>query len=83
MVFTRLVLAVGIGVVGYWFWNAFLAAIAASGKMKLVLSIAILGILVAIVTTIIYWFAYRSFRQLYVRLMGILKNRRARKKESA
>ena len=76
MVITRLLLAIGIGVCGFWFWNAFLAATAASGRMKLILCIIVLGILISLVTTVIYWFAYRSFRHLYVRLMGILERRR-------
>ena len=83
MVITRLFLAIGIGLGGYWFWNAFLASIASQGRAKLILCILLLGILITIVTTIIYWFAYRSFRHLYTRLMGILKRRRDRKKEAA
>ena len=83
MVITRLLLAIGIGLCGFWFWNAFLANIASQGRAKLILCILALGILITIITTIIYWFAYRSFRHLYTRLMGILKRRRDRKKEAA
>ena len=82
MVITRLLLAIGIGLCGFWFWNAFLANIASQGRAKLILCILLLGILITIITTIIYWFAYRSFRHLYTRLMGILKRRRDRKKEA-
>ena len=62
--------------------GTFLAGVASQGKLKLILCILLLGILITIVTTIIYWFAYRSFRHLYTRLMGILKRRRARRKEA-
>lgn len=83
MVITRLLLAIVIGLGGYWFWNAFLAGIASQGKAKLILCILLLGILITIVTTIIYWFAYRSFRHLYVRLKGILERRRNRRENAA
>ena len=46
------------------------------GRLSLILNILLLGILVTAVTTVIYWFAYRSFRHLYVRLMGIIQRRR-------
>jgi hypothetical protein len=37
-----------------------------------------LAVVIGAVTTVIYWFAYRSFRNLYSRLLGILKRRRNR-----
>ena len=78
LVVTRLLIAIAVGLGGFWFWNAFLAQRAASGKLFLVISIILLGILITVVTTVIYWFAYRSFRHLYERIMGVLKNRRNR-----
>ena len=48
-----------------------------------IVCILLLGILITIVTTIIYWFAYRSFRHLYVRLKGILERRRNRRENEA
>lgn len=76
MVVTRLLLAIAIGLGGFWFWNTFLAHTASLGKMKLILCILLLGILITIVTTVIYWFSYRSFRGLYSRLKGVIKRRR-------
>ncbi len=76
MVFSRLVLALVIGVCGFWFWNYVMKVDAADGRMSLILNIVVLGILIMAVTTVIYWSAYRSFRHLYTRLMGILKRRR-------
>ena len=76
MVATRLALALLIGAGGYLFWNQFLAAIAMQGRLALILSILALAALITAVTTVIYWFAYRSFRHLYVRLIEIIRRRR-------
>ena len=76
MVVSRLAAALGIGTAGYFFWNRYLASIAMEGKLKLILCILLLAFLITIVTTVIYWFAYRSFRHLYVRLREMLARRR-------
>ena len=76
LVVTRLGIALAIGLCGFWFWNHVMHVNIADGRMALILNIILLGILITAVTTIIYWFAYRSFRHLFTRLMGILKRRR-------
>ncbi|MBR2768570.1 MAG: hypothetical protein IKD68_06530 [Solobacterium sp.] len=76
MVASRLLLALGIGTAGYFFWNQFLASYAMSGRFALILSILILAAVITVVTTAIYWAAYRSFRHLYVRLAEIIRRRR-------
>ena len=76
MVFSRLVLAILIGLCGFWFWNSVMTVSASQGRAALILNIIVLGILITAVTTAIYWFAYRSFRHLFTRLMGLLKRRR-------
>ena len=80
MVVTRLTLALVIGLFGFWFWNALFASYAASGRMALILSIIVLGAVNVLVTTVIYWFSYRSFRHLYTRLAGILQEKFAAKR---
>lgn len=79
MVITRLLLAIGIGLCGYWFWNSALAALAAQGKAKLIVCILLLAVIITLITTVIYWFVYRSFRSLYVRLIGVIRRRRENK----
>ena len=76
MVFTRLGIALAVGLAGFWFWNNVMGVSADAGRLSLILNIILLGILVAAVTTVIYWFAYRSFRHLFVRLMGIIRRKR-------
>ena len=76
LVVTRLGIAIAIGLCGFWFWNHVMHVNIADGRMALILNIILLGILITAVTTIIYWLAYRSFRHLFTRLMGILKRRR-------
>lgn len=75
MVAGRVVAAVLIGLCGYVLWNRFLAAGAVS-VVTLGLRIIVLGIFILILTTVLYWFSFRSFRNLYARLMSVLKNRR-------
>ena len=76
MVLTRLGLALLIGLTGFWFWNHVMAVTADARRLTLILSIILLGILITAVTTVIYWFAYRSFRHLFTRLTGIIQRRR-------
>ncbi len=76
LVVTRLAIAIAIGLCGFLFWNHVMNVNIADGRMALILNIILLGILITAVTTIIYWFAYRSFRHLFTRLMGILRRRR-------
>ena len=76
MVVSRLLIAFCIGGAGYLCWNTFLASYAMQGRFSLILSILILAGLTAVVTTIIYWMFYRSFRNLFSRVLGILKRRR-------
>ena len=76
LVVTRLGIAIAIGLAGFWFWNHVMNVNIADGRMALILNIILLGILITAVTTVIYWFAYRSFRHLFTRLMGIVQRRR-------
>ncbi|MBQ8068512.1 MAG: hypothetical protein IJ201_09230 [Solobacterium sp.] len=76
LVATRLGITLAIGLCGFWFWNHVMNVNIADGRMALILNIILLGILITAVTTVIYWVAYRSFRHLFTRLMGILKRRR-------
>ncbi len=75
MVASRLALALVIGGAGYMIWNSRLDYITSS-TMHLVISILVLGVSVGAVTTAVYAAAYRSFRRLFVRLMGILRRRK-------
>ena len=76
LVATRLGITLAIGLCGFWFWNHVMNVNIADGRMALILNIILLGILITAVTTVIYWVAYRSFRHLFTRLMGILKRMR-------
>lgn len=80
MVLNRLAVAGVIGAFGFAVWNRFFAASSVT-VVRLILNIILLGILIAVVTTIVYWLLYRSFRNLYVRLKGVLARRRQQKKE--
>lgn len=75
MVFSRILITLAIGACGYVFWNAFLAESAMTSILRLIINIIILGCLVLIVTTVVYWFSYRSFRSLYSRLKGVIKRK--------
>lgn len=81
MVFNRMIVALAVGAGGFWFWNRFLAATATSSIVHLILNALIIGILVLAATTVVYWFSYRSFRHLYVRLKDLLQRKRSGKKE--
>lgn len=81
MVFSRLLIACGIGFAGYLVWNHFLAFESGS-LLHFILSALILGICILIITTAVYAVAYRSFRHLFVRVKGILARRRAAKAQA-
>lgn len=76
MVCLRVIIAFGVGALGYFVWNTFLASNATS-LVPLLVNIILLGIFIVLITTIIYWFAFRSFRHLYTRLMSILRRKRS------
>ncbi len=77
MVLSRLGIALAVGLAGFWFWNDVMRVTTEAGRLSLILNIILIGILITLVTTAIYWAAYRSFRHLYTRLMGILKQKRS------
>ena len=81
MVLNRLAVAGVIGAFGFVIWNRFFAASSVT-VVHLILNIVLLGILIAVITTIVYWLLYRSFRNLYVRLKGVLARRRQQKEKS-
>ncbi len=79
MVASRLAIALGIGGVCSLIWRKYLAASAVSSILNLGINAILIGILILVITTVIYWFAYRSFRQLFVRVKGIIQRKRGSK----
>ncbi|MEG0176108.1 lipopolysaccharide biosynthesis protein [Anaerorhabdus sp.] len=75
MVVSRLLLALGIGTIAYIIWNNNLAYIS-GGMIHFVIACLILGISVGGVMTLIYAVSYKSFRNLFVRLLGIFRRSR-------
>lgn len=74
MVFSRLLLAIGVGIIGYIVWGNF-ATYISGGMIHFIIACVILGISVGIVITIIYAVSYASFRNLFIRLLGIFRRR--------
>lgn len=75
MVGSRLLLALGIGTIAYILWNQNLAFIE-SGVVNFVIACLTLGVSVGGVMTVIYAVSYKSFRNLFVRLLGIFRRSR-------
>lgn len=78
MVASRLLLAVGIGFVSYFVWNSQLAFID-GGMINFIIACLILGVSVGGIMTLIYALSYKSFRNLFSRLLSIFKNSRRAK----
>lgn len=74
MVFSRLLLAMGIAVVGYVVWGNFSTYIS-GGPIHFIIACIVLGLSVGAVVTIIYAISYKSFRNLFIRLLGIFRRR--------
>ena len=75
MVGIRIVIALVVGAIGYYVWNTFLAQDITS-IITLGLHIILIGLFILVLTTIIYWTLFGSFRHLYTRLMSILRKRK-------
>ncbi len=76
MVASRLLVGVVIAIVSYMSWNVCSAYIT-GGVSHLIISILLLGIVVTIVTTIIYAISYKSFRMLISRFVSVIKRKKA------
>ncbi|MBR2825127.1 MAG: hypothetical protein IKE51_02520, partial [Solobacterium sp.] len=75
MVVVRIAIAIFVGAVGYYVWNTFLANDITS-IFTLGIHIIFIGIFIVLLTTIIYWALFKSFRHLYTRLISVLRKRR-------
>lgn len=75
MVASRLLLAMGIGLISYIIWNNNLAYIE-GGMIHFIIACLILGMSVGGVMTLIYAVSYKSYRNLFIRLLSIFKRSR-------
>ncbi|MEG0240052.1 hypothetical protein [Anaerorhabdus sp.] len=75
MVASRVLLALCIGAVAYIIWNNNIAYIS-GGIIHFIIACLILGVSVGAIMTVIYAVSYKSFRNLFVRLIGIFKRSR-------
>ena len=74
MVISRVLITFIVGGISYYAWNYFIDYVS-SGTIKFLISCMILGIILVIVFTIIYYIAYESFRNLIKRIFGLFKRR--------
>lgn len=74
MVISRVLITFIVGGISYYAWNYFIDYVS-SGTIKFLISCMILGIILVIVFTIIYYIAYESFRNLIKRVFGLFKRR--------
>lgn len=75
MVASRVLLALGIGFISYFVWNQNLAYID-GGIMHFLLACVTLGLFVAGSMTLIYTISYKSYRNLFSRLLSIFNRRK-------
>lgn len=74
MVFSRVVITAVIGAISYYVWNMFIEYVT-SGTVKFLISCVILGIVVLITFTIIYYVLYESYRNLIRRIYNLFVRR--------
>ncbi len=75
MVFTRLAVAIIVGMVSYLLWQTFYVS---SGMINFFISAIILGIFVTVMMTIVYMSSYRSFRKLCVRFISMVSHKHSK-----
>lgn len=76
MVFLRVAIALGVGALGYSLWT-YALTFNTNGWIGFILACMVLGCTVLGVITIIYWFAFESFRNLVFRFLNILKRKKS------
>ena len=76
MVASRLIVGVIIAIGSYLAWNACLTYVT-GGVSHLIISILLLGVVVTVITTLVYVVAYKSFRMLISRFVNIIKRKKS------
>lgn len=80
MVFSRLAVAILIGAAAYAGWQT-QQAFVTSSTLHFLIGCVVLGMLVFVVFTIVYWFSYASFRKLIQRGWRLIRHKMNQNKE--
>ena len=82
LVLSRLLLALGIGGGSWMLWRRYFAPRAITGILPLIINIILLGLIVLVVTAVLYAVFFPGFRHLFARGKMVLARRR-RKRQNA